>query len=206
MKYRDFTKLIQKPYFSRADMRLRKLRVYDYQLTLWRKNGYIEPLKRGFYVFTEHKKDIKPEELAFLLYEPNYLSLEYALHQYGFIPEMVAVYTAVTTRPTRTIANKFGRFSYRTIAPRLFFGYDARKTEHGKYLFAHPEKTLLDYFYFNPKTMRTKDDLEEMRFDYETMGEVLNRKRLKEYLKQFHSKRLDQLVDMLLSLCSHSRN
>lgn len=206
MKYIDFKKLIQKPYFSRADMRLRKMRVYDYQLTLWRKNGYIEPLKRGLYVFTEHKQDIKPEEFSFLLYEPSYLSLEYALHQYGFIPEMVAVFTAVTTRPTRTTQNQFGRFYYRTIAPHLFFGYDARETAHGKYLVAHPEKALLDYFYLNPRTMRTKQDLEEARFNCDALTETINRKRLKEYLVVFHSKRLDNLMRLLFELCSHSRS
>lgn len=206
MKYKEFAKIIEKPHFTSTELRIRGLSVPEYQLSRWKRVGDIEKVQRGLYVFSNRKKELQPEELSFLLYQPSYLSLEYALSHYGFIPEAVAVFTAVTTRPTRTILNPFGRFSYRTVAPYLFFGYDARETLHGKYSFAHPEKALLDYFYLNPKTMRTKEDIEEMRFDYEAMDEVLNRKRLKEYLKQFHSKRLDQLVRMLLSLCSPLRN
>ncbi|MBI2552458.1 hypothetical protein HYW17_04135 [Candidatus Uhrbacteria bacterium] len=206
MKYREFTKIIEKPYFTRTELRIRNLQVPDYQLSRWQGMGDIEKIQRGIFVFTARKKEVIPEEVAFLLYEPSYISLEYALHHYGFIPEMVAVCTSVTTRPTRTIANQFGRFSYRTIVPKLFWGYGDIETKHGKYLFAHPEKALLDYFYLNPRAIRTRDDLEGMRFDYETMSTTLNRARIKKYVKQFHSKRLDQLVNELLALCSPSRS
>lgn len=201
MKYKEFAQIIEKPYFTRTELRLRNLKVPDYQLSRWQRMGDIEKIQRGIFVFPGRKKEIKPEELSFLLYQPSYLSIEYALHHYGFIPEIVAVYTAITTRPTRTIANQFGRFSYRTVSRDMFFGYDARETPHGKYLIAHPEKALLDYLYLNPKTMRTKEDLEEARFNYETLAETINRKRLKQYLAVFHSKRLDTLIRLLLALC-----
>lgn len=51
MKYRDLEKQIQSPVFSRQELLLHGLTVYDYQLSLWVKKGHLLRLKKGLYVF-----------------------------------------------------------------------------------------------------------------------------------------------------------
>lgn len=204
MKYSDFKKSITKPYFSWEDIHLRKLPVFRYQISLWCDQGAIEQLRRGWYVFVDHKDELRPEEVSFLLYQPSYISLEHALSFYNFIPEAVPVITAVTPKPTRTLVNSFGRFMYRTLKPKLFFGYEVKETKRGKYLMAHPEKALLDYLYLNPRTMRNQDDLEGMRLNYDAFKAVFDWKRAGIYLDQFHSERLTRLARSVRSLCSPS--
>lgn len=201
MKYKEFVKAIDKPYFTRADIRIKKLPVFDYQISLWRSKGEIEQLKRGLYLFTNRRSELTREEVAFLLYEPSYISLESALSGYGLIPEMVPTITAVTTRPTRNFSNGFGKFIFRTVSPKLFFGYEVKSKKCGKYLYAHPEKALLDYFYLNQRTIRTKEDIEGIRFNYEEIKNIINKKRLKEYLTVYNSKRVENIINTLLSLC-----
>src|SRR3972149_3452832 len=82
-------KVIDKPYFSKIDILLKGLNMYSSQLSLWRKKDLIVPLKRGLYCFSDGKEKLLPELVSALLYEPSYLSMEFALSYYGFIPEMV---------------------------------------------------------------------------------------------------------------------
>lgn len=198
MKYQEFKRRINKPYFSRMDILFNGLNVFDYQLSLWQKNGYIEILKRGLYVFVDEKKRILPEEISFFLYEPSYLSLEFALGYYGIIPEMVFTKTAVTTKTTRKFTNEFGSFSYRHIQPKLFFGYVAKETDFGKYLLAEPEKALLDYLYLNLGKINGEKDVSELRINKEELLKILDQKKLKIYLNEFGIKKLDKVTGMII--------
>lgn len=198
MKYQDFYKTIKKPYFSRLDIDILGLKIYNYQFTLWVKKGYIERVKRGLYVFLDRRNDISPEEISFLIHEPSYISLEYALSHYGFIPEMVYSVTAVTPKITRRFANKFGNFIYRRIMPEFFFGYKIMGTKNGKYLLAEPEKALLDYFYFNSKNMDSKEGIEEMRLNREVVKNTVDRKKLEFYLGKFDSQKIRRIIKIIL--------
>lgn len=198
MKYQDLYKTIKKPYFSRLDINILGLKVCNYQFTYWVKKGYIERIKRGLYVFSDRRNDMSPEEISFLIYEPSYISLEYALSCYGFIPEMVYSFTAVTPKITRRFANKFGNFIYRRIKPRLFFGYRIMETKSGKYLLAEPEKALLDYFYLNSKNMNSKEDIEEMRLNCEMVKKTIDRKKLEFYLGKFDSQKMRRIIKIIL--------
>lgn len=204
MKYTDFRKSITKPIFSWVDIRLRKLPVFRYQISLWHAQGSIEQLKRGLYVFVDRKDEVRPEEVSYALYQPSYISMEYALSYYGFIPEAVPVITAVASKATRTCTNNFGRFVYRRLAPEFFFGYEVKQTPHGKYCIAQPEKALFDFLYLNPRTMRNRDDLEEMRINYDAFKGVFDWERAQQYLDQFHCQRLTRLARDIRFLCSHS--
>lgn len=206
MQYQQLYQSIKKPYFTRADVLLRGLKIYDYQLSLWQRRGYIEKLKRGIYIFTARKKGLGPEEISFLMYEPSYLSLEFALSFYGLIPEMVYTLTAVTSRNTKKINNSSGNFTYRHVKQELFFGYKPRETKNGKYLFATPEKALLDYFYLNQHTLKSQDDIKELRINCEIFSKLVNKKQMQDYLHIYNSQVLTHSIHLLFTLCSHSAN
>jgi predicted transcriptional regulator of viral defense system len=201
MKYQEFQNSIKKPYFTRNDLVFQSLPVYDYQITLWQKKGYIQRVRNGLYVFSNRKKEVSPQEISFLLYEPSYISLESALSHYGIIPEIVRATTSISPRTPRTFSNSFGVFSYRHIKPELFFGYDEYETTSGKYLYAHLEKALLDYIYLNSGKIQNKDDIRELRINGEELRSGSNKKRLQRYLQEFHMKKMDQIISLIFEIC-----
>lgn len=199
MKYQEFKNAINKPYFSRMDLLLSKVDFFEHQLSLWRKNGYLEHIKRGWDVFSDEKEKLSSEEISFLIYQPSYLSLEYALSHYGIIPEMVFAKTCVTTKTTRKFSNSFGVFSYRHIQPKLFFGYTPVETPSGKYLLAEPEKALLDYLYFNRGKIRTEEDISELRINMDELKKITDRKKFETYLREFNVQKLDRIIHAIIS-------
>lgn len=198
MKYQDFKRAINKPYFSRMDILLRGIDVFGHQLSSWRKKGYLENVKKGLDVFVDEKGKVSPEEISFLLYQPSYLSLEYALCHYGIIPEMVFTKTAVTTKTTRKFSNGFGTFSYRHIQPKLFFGYVTKETVSGKYLLAEPEKALLDYLYFNLGKIDDEHDVSGLRINKDELEKQIDRKKLDAYLNEFGVRKLERIIRMIV--------
>ena len=191
MKYNDLAAAIKTPVFSRQDLLIQGLKVYDYQFNLWTKKGYLLKIKKGLYVFARDTDKIPPQEIALLLYEPSYLSMETALAWYGFIPEMVYAHTSVTAKINRTFDNTYGRFIYRHIKSELFWGYTEIKTTYGRYLMAEPEKALLDYLYLNLARIKTENDFENYRFNAEQIREHVNENKLRQYLKAYGVKKLD---------------
>ncbi len=192
MKYNELTAAIKSPVFSRNDLALSGHHVLDYQLSLWVKKGYLIRLKNGLYAFRREMKQVRSEEVAFLLCQPSYLSLESALARFGFIPEIVYAYTSVTARITRTFENDFGRFIYRHVKSDLFWGYVEMKTEHGLYLLAEPEKALLDYFYLNLARINTVDDFDSIRLNEEEMEKTLDKDKFFRYLNAFGMKKMEK--------------
>lgn len=201
MKYNDFQKRIHKPYFTQQDLRLLHLPVYNYQLSLWQDKGYIKHLKRGTYYFCNQSEQICSEEVSFVLYEPSYISTESALSYYGFIPEVVPAITAVSTRTTRQFHNAFGHFMYQHVRPKLFFGYTNVTTTHGKYLFACPEKAVLDFLYLRLGKMSTSNDITELRLNYNELHNVIIKKTLVQYAQVFNIKKLTRIVQLILQQC-----
>jgi predicted transcriptional regulator of viral defense system len=201
MKLKDFKKIINRPFFAVSDVVFRKANIYNYQISLWQKKGDLGRLRKGFYFFNDQKDKIKPEEIAFLIYEPSYISMEYVLSFYGIIPEIVFEITSVATRKTNKFSNDFGSFSYRTIKPELFFGYDSKQTDYGKYLIADLEKALLDYFYFNLGKIENEEDIKELRVNHEEFRKAINKKKLIKYLDEFKIKKLEKVINILLKQC-----
>ncbi len=191
MKYQELTSAINGPVFSRNDLALAGHKVHDYQFSLWVKKGYLIRLKNGLYAFRRGMERLHGEEIAFLLCQPSYLSLESALAWYGFIPEIVYAFTSVTSRVTRTFENPFGRFIYRHMKSELLWGYVEMKTEHGQYLLAEPEKALLDYFYLNLGHINNVSDFESIRLNQEEMHKTLVRQKLLMYLQAFGVKKME---------------
>jgi hypothetical protein len=190
MKYIDLSKVIKGPYFSRSDLVSQGQKIFGYQLHLWVKKGYLLKLRNGVYAFAKDRERIKGEEIAALIYQPSYLSLESALAWYGFIPEMVYARVSVTARTNRTFTNDFGTFIYRHVKAELFWGYVEIKTDHGHYLLAEPEKALLDYLYLNLSRIRSDADFENIRLNSDRLNERLDADKFLKYLSAFDVKKM----------------
>ena len=111
-----------------------------------KKEGYIISLKRGLYQLSDtHVPDLY---LANKLYEPSYISLEFALSYHRVIPETVYEITSVTTKATRRFSALGKSFTYRSIKKDAFTGYVSKKQDNYNYLIAEPEKAFVDLNYF----------------------------------------------------------
>jgi len=110
------------------------------------KQGFIIQIKRGLYAFP----DALPPELylANKLYDPSYVSREFALAYHGIIPEMVYEITSVTTKATQQfkVLNKI--YSYRKIKKSAFTGYTIEKQKGFTFRIADAEKAFVDTLYY----------------------------------------------------------
>jgi hypothetical protein len=114
------------------------------KISLLRKNAIIR-VKKGIYVFGPKyaRRPFSREILANMIYGPSCISLDYALHYHGLIPERVEAITSVTTGRGRRFVTPVGLFIYHQI-PRAAFpiGVDQVQLEGGRsFLMAVPEKS-----------------------------------------------------------------
>jgi len=110
--------------------------------------GVILRVKKGVYVFGEkwRRKPYSREILANLIYGPSCVSLDYALHYHGLIPERVEAITSVTPKRGARFATPVGLFLYRNVPEAGFsVGLGRVELEDGRaFLIAVPEKALAD--------------------------------------------------------------
>lgn len=167
--------------------------------TRWCKQGLLVRLRRGWFAFPELLK--VPDFARYIagrIYKPSYISLQTALSFYEMIPEAVTDITSVSTLKTANFTNRFGTYSYRSIKPELFFGFELKKMPDGRaILFATPEKALLDFLYFYPE-YNDETTMLDLRLDEDYLMNGLDLGRLKEYASQFDSKALDARLNTLL--------
>lgn len=113
------------------------------------------------------------------------------------IPETVVGISSVSTLKTISFSNDFGEYTYQSVKPSLFFGFELKKLGDGRPIpFATPEKALLDLLYLYPM-YKTDDDMVELRLDEDFLREELNLEKMNEYLKTFDSRALDTRVKTL---------
>ena len=128
------------------------------------KKGFVVRLKRGLYALADNQ----PSELflANKLYEPSYISREFALSYHRVIPETVYEITSVTPKATRKF-NKLGKvFSYRKIRKSAFAGYEVARESNISFRIADAEKAFVDSNYF-----RLRDGLKPIsRYDKERVN------------------------------------
>ena len=165
----------------------------------WQKSGYIVSLRQGWYAFADYLQ--QPDYARYFagkICAPSYISLHTALSFYGIIPEAVVEITSVTTQKTCRYENAFGQFSYQTIRPRLFWGFEPKMMRDGKqYMMATPEKAIIDLLYLYPQ-YSTLDEMRELRFDEDWMREELNKERLMEYAEYVNKPIIFKRVKLLL--------
>lgn len=185
--------------FSVAQVRAIYPNFHRGNLLQWQRAGYIVPLRQGWYAFADYIQ--QPEYARFIagkICSPSYISLHTALSFYGIIPEAVLEITNVTTQKTCGYENAFGQFSYQTIRPRLFWGFEPKTMRDNKqYMMATPEKAIIDLMYLYPQ-YSTIDEMRELRFDEDWMQDELNKERLTEYAEHINSPILSKRIHLLL--------
>ena len=165
----------------------------------WQKSGYIVSLRQGWYAFADYLQ--QPDYARYFagkICAPSYISLHTALSFCGIIPEAVVEITSVTTQKTCRYENAFGQFSYQTVRPRLFWGFEPKTMRDGQqYMMATPEKAIIDLLYLYPQ-YSSLDEMRELRFDEDWMHDELNVERLKEYVERINSPVLTKRIKLLL--------
>ncbi|MFH1673238.1 MAG: hypothetical protein ABIF87_07420 [Pseudomonadota bacterium] len=164
------------------------------RLVEWQAKGYIKKIIRGYYILADLKLDENALfEIANRIYSPSYISFEMALSYYHMIPESVYGLTSATSRKTMVFETNVGDFIYRTIQPRLFFGYKLVNYRDQRFRVAAPEKALLDYFYLNT-SIRSEDDFAGMRIGKDQYFAQVDETHLMAYLNEFQQKSLAKRV------------
>ncbi len=167
------------------------------QIAFWLKKGYLQKIRAGLYILNKAKNEINPMVIAGKIYEPSYLSLEFALNYYGIIPDIPGTYTSVTSRTTKYFKNSFGNFSYQKIKSDFFTGYETLIEKNVSFNIATPEKALVDLIYLNKNTI--SDDFnfwKEMRIDEDFK---FKQKKLDFYAKLLGDKKVSNLIKSVLS-------
>ncbi len=211
MKFRNFKAAIQKfPLFSTSQILslTDNEQVLRNQLTRWEKLGLVLKLKKGLYILNSSDRKINPSKMfiANQLYSPSYLSIEYALGFYDLIPERVEVITSVTTKKTAVFENSFGTFTYQHLKTSCFNGFRELKDESNlPFFIAEPEKAVVDFFYLNLPVFRKIDpDIFSLSYRFQNVAGI-NTKKLKEFAKQFNSKKLKHLIQMFIEFVKSER-
>jgi hypothetical protein len=201
MKYSEFKKRVQIfPFFASSQLvrLVDNPQVLKNQLNLWQKQGLVIKLKKGFYILNKEDRKINPSRpfIASQLISPSYISTEYALSFYDFIPERVEDITSVTTRKTMIIRNDLGTFRYQHIKMIGFVGFKQMKDENGfPFFIAEPEKAITDFFYLNLSNFKENDkNIFTLSYRFQNVSD-LNRKRLKYFGELFYSKKLIKVIN-----------
>lgn len=173
------------------------------------RKGVIVRVKKGIYIFGEdyRRRPFSREVLANLIYGPSYISLDYALHYFGLIPERVEAVTSVTTGRSRRYATPVGLFSYRMIPLAAFrIGMDRVELDDGRsFLIATPEKALADKIRDDrgnglQTQGRLMDYLEnDLRVDPAALAK-LDRAQLGAIARRYRSRKLRLLSELLKRL------
>jgi hypothetical protein len=175
---------------------------------LLRKNAIIR-VKKGIYIFGPNyaRRPFSREILANMIYGPSCISLDYALHYHGLIPERVEAITSVTTGRSRRFVTPVGLFIYHRIPPAAFStGMDQVPVEGGRFfLMAVAEKALADKIQDDRGTgIRSQDEmrrylLQNLRIDTETL-ENLRTDMLAILAERYGSRKLRLLYNCIMRL------
>lgn len=204
MKHSDFrNKVKDSPYFTSAVYGglTSSPKVLQNQVDKWVRSGRVLKLKRGLYTLSndDRKVGLSREVIANRLYQPSYISLQYALSYYGLIPEGVYAVSSITTKKTQNFANDFGNFDYKNIKKNAFTGFVSREDEFNyKFLIALPEKALLDYLYLTVNAdEKVGDDFFELSLRLQNF-ESLDVQRIGNIAKDMKSKKMLKFAAALI--------
>ncbi|MDO8515793.1 MAG: type IV toxin-antitoxin system AbiEi family antitoxin domain-containing protein [bacterium] len=178
--------------FNRLDVR-RVLGVSPVAATFllyrYAKKGYIIRVKPGLYTFPD-TPSVPSLYIANKLYEPSYVSLQFALSYHRVIPETVYEITSITTKATQRFQTLGKTFSYRRIKRSAFTGYVSVGQRGFTFLIADPEKAFVDLTYL--RILKNKKPLD--RFD----KSKINRSKALRYAKLFENSKLTSVIKTTL--------
>jgi predicted transcriptional regulator of viral defense system len=202
MQFQPFYKIVKeiRPIFTLNDLRVifSDQPISSGQLTRWQENGYIIKLKNGVYLLEDFKQVTHHFLIANLLYQPSYVSLETALYEYGFIPDVTQTITSVSAKKTWSTNALGHNFIYKKIKTECFIGYGARKYQNYNVLMAEPEKALIDFLYFNKSRLKKDHQIGELRFNYENLKQKIDKETLRHYAMLFNSPALSGLLEKII--------
>ena len=179
------------------------------KITSLLRQGAVIRVKKGIYVFGERYKrhPFSTEVLANMICGPSYISLDYALHYYGLIPERVEAVMSVTVSRGRRFSTPVGLFIYHSVPMRAYpIGLDQIELDGGRsFLIAIPEKALADKIQADRGTaihtqaeMRTYL-LDNLRIDPEGLRKM-NPETISLIAEQYRSRRLRLLSGLVRRL------
>lgn len=151
------------------------------------KQSNILKLRKGLYMFVGER--VSEKLIANRVYEPSYVSFEYALMFYSIIPETVYTITSATTKLTREFVINNISYSYHRIKRGAFTGYIKKDFNGQEALIAEPEKALADYLYFVAIGQKVLNERLELR--------EINKKKLIKYAKLFQRRNLLKLINQI---------
>jgi hypothetical protein len=166
------------------------------------KKEIIIRIKKGLYIFGDRYRryPYSRELLANLIYGPSYISLEYALHYYGFIPERSEALTSITIGRSRNFHTPVGLFIYRQIPIRAYQTGMTRVEESNEqsFMIALPEKALADKIITERgSSLASKKEFQYFLFDDlridPSVIQSLSFDRIKMYAEHYRSRKLRQL-------------
>jgi hypothetical protein len=171
--------------------------------------GIIVRVKKGLYIFGEkwRRKPYSREILANLIYGPSCVSLDYALHYHGLIPERVEAVTSVSPKRGAQFATPVGLFLYSKIPERAFsVGLCRVELDGGRaFLIASPEKALADKLRHGRRLgIRSQKTclaylVDDLRLDEAALGD-LNAELLDELSQAYRSPRIALLAGLVRRL------
>jgi len=163
------------------------------QINRWVKDGKIIRLHKGLYTLAVPYRKVTSEPfcIANSLKQASYVSLHSALSWYAMIPEFVPAVTSITTGRPQTIETPLGRFEFRHVSKKYFWGYQQVELKFGQTAFiAYPEKALLDLVYLTPGGNKI-EFIEGLRLQN---FEQINRAVLHEFVERFQSPKLNRAL------------
>jgi len=170
------------------------------RLVEWQAKGYIQKLRNCYYYFSDLPiNELSRYYIANQLYRPSYVSLESAFEHYGFIPEGVFQTISCTTLKSQRFETPAGTFVYHHLKKSIFFGYQLIPWGQHHYVFAEPEKAIIDYFYLNPD-VQSIQDIEAKRWNIFAINEQIDRKKLDTYENYIASPALSKRLKILKEL------
>lgn len=169
------------------------------QINRWVKDSKIIKIHKGLYTLAEPYRKVDPEPfcIANALKQASYVSLHSALSWYGMIPEFVPSVTSITTTRPQSIETPLGRYEFRHVGKKYFWGYQQIELKSGLNAFvAYPEKALLDLIYLTPGG----DEIEFVEGLRLQNFEQIDRKRLSQFAERFKSAKINRALENIVEI------
>jgi len=192
------------PIFTFENVRITGIPTEYLKILLSRKvkAGEVIRLKRGIYTTKKYiqravSQDAYPsfvEYAAVQMYQPSYVSLEYALAQHNLLTDAPIHLTLMTWKKTMRLSNKLGTFLYHTIREELFGGYATQRKHGFSISTATPAKALFDYLYLRKAILINRQTIEELRLNTEEFSSA-DRRELGRWVRQEGSERMRNIFD-----------
>jgi predicted transcriptional regulator of viral defense system len=152
------------------------------------RRGLVEHVSRKIYI-NKLAHDDSARELVGILRPNAYISLESALAEWGISTQSPSSLTCVTTGFPRKFQTASVRIVYRHIGENLFWGFEEKRTRHGTYKIAVPEKALLDWVYLQ-RQEGLPTALDELNFN------AIGGKKLRKYAAKYPNSVQQTLTDV----------